>query len=211
MPVSVDTVEEVGVFSSIGLSIQGVDRGGEERHVINVPEGAGALFVTVTAGDPGGVNRAPVNAELSMVNPQNVRVNFQPGVGGQVLFVDNNPSPGRWTFTIAYGANASVELNATTLHPSWIEHLRQLINRFGGWFGCKTCKRLVRALVVAGLIYLGGMALPVVLAHIPPALVAILSDESIRKRFLDLLRDYFNEPIDKLAERVCQLFGFCPA
>jgi len=211
MPIIVDTAEEAGVFTSVGVSIEGVGERGEGYYAIDVPPGAAGLIVTITASGPDGVHRVPINAEIRMTSPQEKRVDFGRGEGGQYIFLDNNPEPGRWTLAIAYGPGASIELNATTVQPDWIERLRDLSARFGSWVGCKGCKRLVKALIVAGVIYVGVVNAPAVIAAIPPFLGVILKDDKIRDRFLELLRKYVKEPLDRLAEKICELLGFCPA
>jgi hypothetical protein len=218
MAISQTAITLGGVGSSLELSVSGGKGGPPEEFVLAVVEGMTVLAVTVTDGGPSGVMRGPVGVNVIVFNPNGNVVNEGAlrGSGGQVTLVVNNPITGEWRIRVEHKPFGSAEICATAIHSKWWERLAECAL----WFRCKTCKFILKALVISALVHLaplagsalGGAALIEHLLKVAPdilhALGSLLGTLHI-EGFLNIVTEYCDTPIDGLLSRVCAFLGLC--
>jgi hypothetical protein len=204
--------DELG--SSLQVSVVGGDREGSRTHKLEVQAGS-ALVVALTGG-LNGDRWTPNDVEIEISNPQEktlIRLGRQ-----EQIFAEPNPQEGSWSIrVIVRGPEPSAQINAAAINP-------QLFKEKGnrpGWFRCETCKTMIKALVIAILFFISqwtivakalGSVSAYIGAHAPrlASVLALLIPDGLREKLLELLKEYVNEPIKRLLQRVCHLLGMCP-
>ena len=215
-----ESVPDVGEM--VRVTIVDDESGGQVRATIEVPPEASVLALAITDSGPDGENRAPRNANVRLRNPAGQLVTLTAqgdpvGRGGLLLA---NPMQGTWEIDVEYGAHASAEVSAGTLKKGW---LGKLVKMGTSWFSCRTCKIILRTLVVSTLIHLGplvaaGVAAQgaaAVLAALKPIVLDILTQTFTLSaggvpKFLSICLQYFGKPVDTLMDHVCRWLKLCP-
>jgi len=204
--------DELG--SSLEVSIIPDDPEGSKTHTLEVK--AGAAMVVALVGGRDGTRGMPSSVEIEIRNPREERVTTL-NLNEQV-FADPEAQEGPWSIrVIVVGREPSAEVHAATISPKL---LRDSARR-PGWFRCETCKALLKALVIALLFYISqwavvakafGALAPYIGKHAPKlaTVLAILIPKELREKLLDLLKEYVNEPIKRLLQRICHFLRMCP-
>jgi hypothetical protein len=184
-----------------------------------VPENSSLLIATVTDGGPDGHRRAAngVNVRLRDPHGNDRTTTMHRDNCGRLVALIPSPEAGEWSLSVSHAGHASAEINAAALGNDWLNKLR----RMGGWLACSTCKQLLRALVIAAVIYLAPIA-PIAkgaalgweffLAHLPAAVtaaLAVLLSSSEAARLLQFLLGYLDEAIDRVLHRACHWLRLC--
>jgi hypothetical protein len=187
---------------------------------LQVPEDAVALAITVTDAGQDGITRGPREVHVVVRDPTGRDVSdtashFQ---NGQLSLLLESPAEGTWVIEVEYGAEASAEINASSLKRGWTEKLR----RGARWFSCKTCKLGLRAFVITTILHLNplvaaGMAahgVAEVLAAMKPAVLDILTQTLLLEggalpHLISIILDYIEDPLDRLLERICTWLYLC--
>jgi hypothetical protein len=221
MPTSIVRSSIPDVGESIEISLSPDNTGGAFRTDLHVPADAVALALTFTDAGPDGHNRGPRNARIVVRNPAGEDVSRIAGrfEDGRLCILADSPSEGSWTIEVEYGAGASAEINATSVKRGWRDRLRQGAR----WFGCKTCRIMLRTFVIVTLLHLGplvaaGVAaqgVGAVLQAMQPILLEILQ-QTLRiaagelPHVISIVLEYFDNPVDRILERLCSWLQLCP-
>ena len=211
------TVEGIG--ESIQTVITPDDHGGAERVSLSVPDDATMLAVTVTDSGPDGLLRAARNVFVRLTRPDGTTEPTVQAPYGQTVIVINDPMPGVWRLEVEYGPDSSAEINVGTLRRGWLEKLR----KWGNWFSCKSCKLVLRTLIIALLAHVspvvaaGAVAGDIagIINALPGALLAALKqtlalDADGLPKFVSLFTEYIGDPIDRHLTRACTWLRACP-
>ena len=185
--------------------------------VVRVPDDASVLALTVTDAGPDGHQRGARNLFVHLTRPDGTVERSVQAPGGQAVILINDPPAGDWRLDVEYGGESSGDIHLAVLKRGWMDKVR----KWGGWFGCKTCKIMLRALVIALLVHLGPLAVgastggvAAVLHALPDALLAalkqalFLGDDGLPK-FVSLFLEYIGDPIDRQLTRACAWLGMC--
>lgn len=225
MPISTVRTSIPNIAEAVEISISIVSNDETDRFVrteLQVPEDAQALAVTVTDGGPDGHTRGPRDVHVVIIDPvgQNVSDSATRFEKGQLCVLVENPIPGAWVIEIESGEAAEAEIHASSLIRGWKGRLL----RGARWFSCKTCKAALTAFVIATLLHLGPLVMTgiatggvvAVLEALPSSLLAILTETLTLEtgglpHLIEIILNYFDNPIDRLLKRICEWLGFCTA
>jgi len=209
-----------GVWSAVEVTVEGEGRSDKHAVDIVVPEGSEWLIVALTGTGPAGFLAPPTQAEFALVDAQGNHhtETFQRAAGGQLTAVVRDPLPGRWTITLFYGETGSADMNVGVLSRA----LPTKMQKFGRWIRCTSCKLGTKAAIIALLAHLlpllaAGLGVQQALMKLAAAGAKVLTAalgalgltvEALGK-VLETLKDYVDDPIDSIMERLCSMVGLC--
>jgi hypothetical protein len=220
MPISIrrESVRDIG--ETVQVTIVDEHSGGEVRATLEVPDEASVLALAITDSGPDGENHAPRNVNIRLRDPaeQDVTMTAQNDSDGRRGLLLANPMKGMWEIHVEYGGGASAEVSASTLKRGWLGKLKA-----GSiWFSCKTCKLVLRTLVISTLIHMVPLVatgivvqgLGSVLAALKPTVLDILTQTFTLSaggvpQFLSICLQYIGKPVDGLMEEVCKWLKLC--
>jgi len=209
------TIEDAG--EAVQLEVIQDGEGGKSEFEVVASDDAAVLAISLTAAGPEGHNFGPQNVALQITDPEGrdwtqdaSRTN-----DGRIALIVDKPMPGAWKIVAEYDADSAGEVNVGLLRKTW----REKLVRMGRWLGCKSCKILLRALIIALLVHIGplaagGASVMEIVKQLPGALLAALKQtmtlsEDGLPGFLTGLLSFIDGPIDGLLHRICAWLGLC--
>jgi hypothetical protein len=176
------------------------------------------LAVSVTAAGPDGDGVGARNAVVTLRDPDGRVIPFITDATGRQAVLLPNPRPGQWQLRVEHDADASVDAALLAMKPSWLKKLQDGV----GWFSCKTCKMMMRTLIISTMVHIGALgaagiaagSAAAVLAGLKPAVIEILKQAFLFApggvpQFISICLEYVDKPVGRALTAVCGWLKLC--
>ena len=222
MPVLVSRSDIDGILSTVEATVEG---NGEKETVpieLIVSKESELLTIAVAGPGPRGYLSGPRDVRVSLVDPDGRTRDdlLVRGPEGQSIFFVSQPASGRWTLLVDCGPQSAAGIDSSIVPRGAAKKMARL----GQYLRCKTCKLALKALVIALLAHLApliaaGLGVGAALGHIG-ALAAALLDaiaktlgvaKKVLEGILDTVKEYGDDPVDRVLERCCRVAKLCAA
>jgi hypothetical protein len=184
------------------------DEDGRRDMPIPVQAEAAQLLVSVGPADEGRPSN-PLNAtvDMTLVGPDERPITPLARLGnyGSVIFVVENPRPGRWRAMFRYAAKSSFVVRAVSM----TKHAREALERALPRVKCTGCREGLEAAIAAAVVYLGGLVMGAAVPVVPAAAVAQVF--SLPEKLIDyLLTRVKDASMETLIQEACVFMRLCP-
>lgn len=177
-----------------------------------------ALCVVLTSGGEFGLQKGASGADFRLTSQDGERIGvFMRAEKGQLLFLVQNPVPGKWHMQLWGNRNSDIQVNATALKKGWLQRL--MSHRLT----CRICKYLLKAIIAAILMniapYILGVKGVALLSRLPQHVLNLLEilrnaigcSPKILNGILDIISDSLSDRIDEIMRKICAFLNLCPA